>query len=177
MEIKGILIPDELMVENQKLHLVGTGIRKLLFVNIYIGAFYSASLKISTKETYTANISRLIRMHLLMTIGTGSFISKILSEGMEKSGWKPIEGSEKIMEEIAVAMESVSAQKNDFFDIVWLETGYMVILKNDIEIYRAHNTLEFVNKIFGIWFDDTKEPHVLRSDLLKGLENKNKEIK
>ena len=172
MDVKGTDLPEELIVENQKLLLVGTGIRKLLFVNIYVGAFYSTSLKISALETYTSNISRLIRMHLLMTIGTGSFISKILSEGMVKSGWKLIEGSEKIMEEIALAMESVSAQKNDFFDIAWLDTGFMIIFKNGVEIYKAQNALEFANKIFGIWFDDTKEPHVLRADLLKGLENK-----
>ena len=97
MDVKGTDLPEELIVENQKLLLVGTGIRKLLFVNIYVGAFYSTSLKISALETYTSNISRLIRMHLLMTIGTGSFISKILSEGMEKSVWKPIEGSENYL--------------------------------------------------------------------------------
>ena len=48
----------------------------------------------------------------------------------------------------------------------------MAILKNGVEIYKAENALEFANKIFGIWFDNTKEEHVLRADLLKGLTNK-----
>ena len=172
MDVKGIEIPEKVIIDNHTLSLVGTGIRKLVFVNIYVGAFYSAKLNISDTDSFSGSISRLIRMHLLMSIGTGSFISKILSEGMAKSGWTPAKGSEKIMAEIALAMETVSAQKNDYFDIAWIEDGYMAILKNGVEIYKAENALEFANKIFGIWFDNTKEEHVLRADLLKGLTNK-----
>mgnify|MGYP003419180185 CR=1 FL=1 len=101
-------------------------------------------------------------MHLLMSIGTGSFISKILSEGMVKSGWKPIEGSEKIMEEIALAMESVSAQKNDFFDIACMNPV------QKIAIFESDN--------FDIVFLDENMPGMSGLETLSEMKEKKSSV-
>lgn len=169
MTIKDIELPEIIEIEQQKLLLIGAGTRKLLFIDIYIGAFYCASKRIKPIQTYTGNISRLVRMHLLQNIGSGSFISKILSEGMGKMGWTPSLSKAKLIENINIALTNVEAKKNDYFDIVWIDSGDFIIYRNEVELFRANNELEFANKIYGIWFNDTQKKHILRDDLLSGL--------
>lgn len=65
LEIAGVPIEQTVTVNNHQLKLNGSGIRKKLFIKVYIGSLYATKRLTSAAEALRDNGDKLIRMHFL----------------------------------------------------------------------------------------------------------------
>lgn len=81
LEVAGVPIEPTLTVNNQLLKLNGSGIRKKLFVKVYIGSLYSAKRLTSASEALADKGEKLIRMNFLHSKVEKEKITGAFSEG------------------------------------------------------------------------------------------------
>ena len=80
-EVAGVKLPDTVSVNGQTLVLNGAGIRKKLFIKVYVGALYLASKQSDAAAVVAADSPRRMVMHFVFSV-TKSQISDAWEEGL-----------------------------------------------------------------------------------------------
>jgi hypothetical protein len=83
-EVAGVAVPDSASLGGKTLPLHGAGLRKRLFVKVYVGALYLESHAASAEAVVAADAPKLVRMHFLRDVGRGDIL-KTFREGFERN--------------------------------------------------------------------------------------------
>ena len=67
-EVEGVDVPDSIQVGDQQLSLNGAGIRKKLWIEVYVGGLYLASSTMSADEAVSMGGAKRIYMHMLYDV-------------------------------------------------------------------------------------------------------------
>jgi Chalcone isomerase-like len=79
--VAGVNLPDSVSVNNQTLVLNGAGLRKKLFIKVYVGALYIASKQTDAAAIVAADSPRRMAMHFLYGVSKDQ-ISEAWVEGL-----------------------------------------------------------------------------------------------
>lgn len=79
--VGGVNLEDKITVGNQSLVLNGAGIRKKLFIKVYVGALYTTAKERSAERITASDTPRRLLMHFLFDVDKGK-ISEAWSEGL-----------------------------------------------------------------------------------------------
>jgi hypothetical protein len=79
--VAGVNVPDTVSVNNQTLVLNGAGIRKKLFIKVYVGGLYLAAKQSDAAAVITTDAPRRMLMHFLFGVSK-SQISEAWEEGL-----------------------------------------------------------------------------------------------
>lgn len=82
-ELAGIKIPDQVTMDGATLHLNGMGIRKKLWIKVYVGALYLEHTTHSAEEAIATKQYRRIEMHFMTNKATKKRMDKAWWEGFE----------------------------------------------------------------------------------------------
>jgi hypothetical protein len=80
--IAGVNLEDSVTVSGQKLVLNGAGIRKKLFIKVYVGGLYLTAKQSSPAAIVAADTPRRMVMHFVFSVGKDK-IAEAWSEGLE----------------------------------------------------------------------------------------------
>lgn len=105
-EVAGVKLDDAVTVNGQSLKLNGSGIRKKLFIKVYIGSLYSAKKLGSAAEVLSDGGDKLIRMNFLHSKVDKEKIIEAYQEGFANNS-PDVAGS-------AEAKKFISFFSNDF---------------------------------------------------------------
>jgi hypothetical protein len=84
-ELAGVKLPDQITVDGATLHLNGMGVRKKLWIKVYVGALYLEHTSHSPDEILAAKEYKRIEMHFLTNKATKKKMDKAWWEGFEKN--------------------------------------------------------------------------------------------
>jgi len=79
--VAGVNLPDSVSVNNQNLVLNGAGIRKKLFIKVYVGALYLSAKQSDAAGVITADSPRRMLLHFLFGVSKDQ-ISEAWEEGL-----------------------------------------------------------------------------------------------
>jgi hypothetical protein len=80
--VAGVNVPDTIDASGHKLVLNGAGLRKKLFIKVYVGALYLGSKQSNAAAILTADAPRRQVMHFLFDVGKGK-MAEAWEEGLE----------------------------------------------------------------------------------------------
>jgi hypothetical protein len=163
-QIAGITFPDSHELSRAKLVLNGVGIRKKLFLKLYVGGLYLKKKNQNPKEIIMADEAMAIRLHIVSSMITSQKMEKTTREGFEKSTDGKIEPIKSQIEEfISVFQEKI--QENDIYDLIYNPGNGVEVYKNG----KAHSVIEGLNfkqALFGIWLSDKPAQGSLKAVML-----------
>lgn len=165
MKVSGYQIEDSIDSDGNKLLLCGAGLRRKFLLNIYIASFYIEDLNVSNLDALYGKHVKLIRMQLLLSVGSGSLISKTLKENTKRYGIHHEPEIISLINNIEPVLEKETASKNDCFDFVLNKKGAFCVYKNDKKLYEVKNGQTVAILILGIWLKPENN-HALRKELL-----------
>jgi len=157
-------VPMVTTCAGQELQLNGWGMRKKLFLKLYVASLYVQE-KINDADIFL-EMTQASCMRLKITS------SKITAEKMVKATRKGFENStqgniEPIEKEVAIFLNWLKQpiQKGDLFEFAFLPHNKVVISKNDTVLGEIENK-EFSISLFGIWLGNEPVQIDLKNNLL-----------
>ncbi|MEO8503548.1 MAG: chalcone isomerase family protein [Acidobacteriota bacterium] len=87
-ELAGVTLSDTAKVGEQSLVLNGVGLRKKLFIKVYVGGLYLPAKQADAEKILTADESRRLVMHFVFSVST-SQMCDAWSEGLEDNTPNP----------------------------------------------------------------------------------------
>jgi len=83
-EVAGVTLPDSVTFAGKTLPLQGAGLRKRVFVKVYVGALYLEVGSSDPEEVVAADAAKVVRMHFLRDVDREAVL-KTFREGFEKN--------------------------------------------------------------------------------------------
>src|SRR5436190_23329679 len=80
--LAGVKVDDMAMVNNQHLALNGAGVRKKLFIKVYVGSLYLSAKQSNPAAIIAADASRRMVMHFVFSVGKDK-MAEAWEEGLE----------------------------------------------------------------------------------------------
>lgn len=158
-------VPDKLKVGDAELVLNGSGARTKYLMQMYVAGLYLAAPNNDASAIIAADSPMAIRLRITSGLVSQEKMDESLTEGFTNStGGKP----EPLRQEIDQFRKLFAAPiaKGDVFDIVYLPTHGVVVLKNGKK-QGAVQGLAFKQALFGIWLGDKPADDDLKVALLK----------
>ena len=165
--VKGVEIPDQVMLDQNTLLLNGTGIRSKFVFDIYIGALYLAKKQTTADAIINDQGPQLVSMHFVY--------DEISAEKMRK-GWS--EGFAKVLDEDALKnlqpqidlfnLAFGNTMAGDVIDVQYTPTMGTRVIENKVTKATIRG-FEFHQALMKIWLGDNP----VDDDLKQGMLGKN----
>ncbi|MFO8147490.1 MAG: chalcone isomerase family protein [Bacteroidota bacterium] len=160
----GVIIPNNVSFEGEKLVLNGVGVREKFWMDMYAGALYLDSKSSDAKSIINANDPMAIKLHMVSSLITSEKMIDAVNEGFENATNGKTSGiSSEISKFKAFFSEEIN--KEDVFDIVYIPSKGVLVYKNGNEkgIIKG---MEFKKALFGIWLSDKPADKKLKQGML-----------
>ncbi len=160
----GVIIPNNVSFEGEKLVLNGVGVREKFWMDMYAGALYLNSKSSDAKSIINAKDPMAIKLHMVSSLITSEKMIDAVNEGFENSTNGK---TSAISSEIAKfkAFFSDEINKEDVFDIVYIPAKGVLVFKNGKELGSIKG-MEFKKALFGIWLSDKPADKKLKQGML-----------
>lgn len=158
-------VPPTLKIGDVELVLNGSGARTKYFMQMYVAGLYLAAPSAEAAAIVAADAPMAIRLRITSGMVSQEKMDESLTEGFTNStGGKP----EALRKEIDAfrKMFAGAIAKGDVFDIVYLPTHGVVVLKNGKK-QGAVQGLAFKQALFGIWLGEKPADDGLKVAMLK----------
>jgi hypothetical protein len=166
-EVAGVDIPDTMDASGTQLALNGAGIRKKMFMNIYVGGLYLIKPDRDASRIIAADDPMAIRLHIVSGLVSSEAMEEATREGYEHStGGNPGQFTDEIEAFIAVFKEPIT--EGDVFEIVHAPDEGLRIYKNGTFKGVVDGGLPFKKATFGIWLGEKPADSGLKKGMLKG---------
>ncbi|MEE9321635.1 MAG: chalcone isomerase family protein [Granulosicoccus sp.] len=165
-KVAGVDIEDTLSVGSTELVLNGAGLRKKLFIKLYVGGLYLGTANNDAAAIIEADAPMMITLDMLSDLVTQKKMLKALNDGFSNA----TDGkTEAIQAEIALMQEAMQGKisKGDNFTYAYEPGVGTHVLHNDEETAVIEG-LEFKKALFGIWLSDKPAQKSLKKAMLGG---------
>lgn len=165
-ELADISMPDSMNISGENCVLVGQGLRKVLFIKIYVSGLYMATPLHRADAVINSNqIKRLIVHWKYKNVGT----RKLQKEYREKIEENTPARSEELNRKIDhfIALFTKPAVKNDQF-IYTYEPGKGTLISLSGEDKGRIEGEDFMRALFRVWFGEKPFDKNLKKGLLGG---------
>ncbi len=160
----GVIIPNNVSFEGEKLVLNGVGVREKFWMDMYAGALYLGSKSLDAKAIINANDPMAIKLHMVSSLITSDKMIDAVNEGFENATNGKTSGiSSEISKFKAFFSEEIN--KEDVFDIVYIPSKGVLVYKNGKE-KGSIKGMEFKKALFGIWLSDKPADKKLKQGML-----------
>ena len=161
--VAGVALDDTMMVGDQSLNLNGAGIRKKLFIKLYVGSLYTAE-KGSAAEIVESDAPMAIRLNLISDLLTRKKMVDALMDGFGKSTGGNLAPIQAGIDQLV----SILPEKFAYGTAMTLayEPGVGTHLMDGDESISVIEGLEFKQALFGIWLSDQPAQKSLKKAML-----------
>lgn len=163
-KVAGVTLDDTMTVGEQSLALNGAGIRKKLFIKLYVGSLYTVEAGSSAADIVAADAPMAIRLNLISNLLTREKMVAALMDGFQKStggDLAPIQaGIDQLVSVLPEKFESGTAMTLAY------EPGVGTHLMDGDASVSVIEGLEFKQALFGIWLSDKPAQKSLKKAML-----------
>jgi len=165
-KVAGVDIEDTQSVGGVELVLNGAGLRKKLFIKLYVGGLYLDTVNNDAAAIVDADAPMMITLDLLSDLVTRKKMLKALNDGFKNSTGGNTEPLQAEIDQMKEAMQGkISSGDNITYAY---EPGVGThIVHNDKESAVIEG-LEFKKALFGIWLSDKPAQDSLKKAMLGG---------
>ncbi len=163
--VGGVKVSPTLKVSDKILELNGAGIRKKLFIEVYVGALYVTKKSKDGAALAKANEPMASRLTITSGMVTSEKMYEATIEGFKKStGGKtaPIQSS---IDKFVALFKKEPITKGDVFDMVYLPSTGVTVSKNG-KILETIPGIEFKTALFGMWLGNDPVDTGLKDGML-----------
>ncbi|NVO01002.1 MAG: chalcone isomerase family protein [Geobacteraceae bacterium] len=162
VEVAGVRLEPGITVNNQQLKLNGYGIRKKLFVKVYIGSLYSAKKFNSPAELLADSGDKLIRMNFLHSKVDKEKIIEAYQEGFANNspGFAGSAEAKKFL-----SFFTGDFMKGDVVDLTLLANGSVTASHNG-KLLGQLQSPKLVKGVLAIYFGDKPADESLKKGML-----------
>lgn len=163
--ISGVSLPGALKVGDKTLSFVGGGIRKKLFIDVYVSALYLQNKSKDGVAISKANEPQVVRLAIVSGLVTSEKMIEATTEGFEKStggNTAPIKDKIKIFQDV---FKKEPIVKGDVYDFVYTSADGLKVIKNG-KVAAIVPGLDFKAALFGIWIGANPVDEKLKAGML-----------
>ncbi len=165
VSLSDVVLPQRLDIDGTSLTLNGWGVRKKLFVKLYVGALYLPSRSADAATILDADAPIGVRLHILSKLVSAKKMEKAIKEGFERStGGKTASIRREIEQFLSFFHDNVS--EDDIFDIVYLPGKGVQVVLNGRELGSIDAGPAFRKALFGIWLGPDPVQEDLKAAML-----------
>ena len=164
--VAGVDIADRARIGGETLDLRGAGVRKRLFLKLYVAALYGGEPGATGPEVAAADAPMMIRIAIRSDLVTRDKMVEALNDGFAKSTGG---NTAPVQDGIDLALAGLPDQlgAGDRIDIVYVP-GTGTVMAREGETLATVEGLAFKEALFGIWLSDDPVQADLRSAMLGG---------
>lgn len=167
-KVGGVTLEESIAVDDVTLFYNGAGLRKKLFIKLYVGSLYTerALNGSDAQSIMQADQPMLIQLNILSDLLTRDKLVKALEEGFEKSTGGNIGPVE---DEINTMIDAMSApvRPGEVYQILYRPLSGTEIIAGG-EVLATIQGLPFKQALFGIWISDAPAQKSLKEAMLGG---------
>ncbi len=163
-KVGGITLDESITVGSTDTLYNGAGLRKKLFIKLYVGSLYLTTPSSDANAIINADEAMAIRLNILSDLLTRDKLLSALKEGFDKAtdgNTAPIQP--QIDQMIALMQDKVSP--GDTLTLAY-EPGVGTHVMRDGNALSVIEGLPFKAALFGIWLSDKPAQKSLKSDML-----------
>jgi len=163
-KVAGVELADSISIGSNELSLNGAGIRKKLFIKLYVGSLYLAESGNDGNTIITADKPMALRLNILSDLLTQKKMVKALKDGFNNStngNTAPIQA--EIDQMIALMQEKI--RPGDSYTLAY-EPGIGTRVSRNDEEMSVIAGLAFKQALFGIWLSDKPAQASLKKAML-----------
>ncbi len=163
-KVAGVELDPAMSVGEQELVLNGAGIRKKLFIKLYVGSLYAVEKSRDATALVDADEAMAIRLNVLSDLLTRDKMVKALKEGFSKStggNTEPVQGG---IDQMMGLMQDKIRPGNSI--TLAYEPGVGTHVMRDGEAMSVIPGLAFKQALFGIWLSDSPAQVSLKKAML-----------
>lgn len=159
------VFPKSLKIEDQDLHLKGTGTRVKLWMDMYILGLFVSDTNQDANQIVSGNKTAIVRLNIVSGLITAEKMDKAIRDGFKKSTQgKPEAIRSEIEEFLNVFKQGV--EKKDLFQFTYQPELGTTISKNGKKLASIKG-LAFKQALWGIWLGKNPVDKKLKEKLLK----------
>jgi hypothetical protein len=163
--VGGVSLPSALKVADKVLPLNGAGIRKKLFIEVYVGGLYLTTKSNNGDAIAKTNEPMAMRIAITSGMVTSEKMAEATKEGFAKStGGKTAPIQDKVDKFLAL-FKREPIVKGDVYDFVYLPASGVSVSKNGklLDVFAGQ---DFKTALFGIWLGNDPVDSGLKTGLL-----------
>ena len=165
-KVGGITLDESITVGSTETLYNGAGLRKKLFIKLYVGSLYLTTPSTDANAIVDADEAMAIRLNILSDLLTRDKLLSALKEGFDKStGGNTAPIQPQIDQMIALMQDKVSP--GDTLTLAY-EPGVGTHVMRDGKELDVIEGLPFKKALFGIWLSDKPAQKSLKTDMLGG---------
>jgi hypothetical protein len=153
--LAGVTLPDSAEVGGQKLVLNGMGLRKKLFIKVYVAGFYLTEKQHDPAAILAADTPRRGVMHFVFGVGAGKICNEGWKEGLDANTSNPSAELRAKFDTLCGYMEDMEDGDAMSFDYL-PATGTTVTVKGKTKGVIAGK--DFSDALFGCWIGPRPGP-------------------
>lgn len=166
LSIANVTLDDKIVIDNAELQLNGAGLRKKLFIKLYVGSLYSSNPGNDAQALIEADEAMMIRLHILSDLLTRDKMIKALLDGFEKSTGGNTQYIQAQIDQL-VDSQQEKIRPGDSFSVFYHPDSGTQVLRNG-DLVTTIEGLEFKKALFGIWLSDNPVQASLKKAMLGG---------
>jgi hypothetical protein len=164
-EIAGIKVPQRLTyIKDSNLDLFGVGVRKFLWMDMYVGAVFLSDEKAKPKEIIQANENMGMRLHILSSLVSNKRIIKAIEDGFQKSTNGNLTEYQSRIDRMISFFDGEIAP-GDVIDMVYTKNGVTQVFLNEKKLGEIKG-LDFKKALFGVWLSNDPIDKSLKQQML-----------
>ncbi len=166
-QLAGVTVADEVNIGGKSASLAGMGIRKKLFIKVYVASLYMAETKLSQKDIINSDQAKALRMNFVYKKVGADSLQEAWKEGFQNNT-RNASANLKVRMDQFVALFAEDALKGDEYLMTYQPgTGTKIILKGK-EVATIPGA-DFASALMAIWFGDFPADKGLKKTVLRGM--------
>lgn len=161
-EVAGVKLEPTVTVKNHPLKLNGSGIRKKLFVKVYVGSLYSGKRLTSAAEALRDSGDKLIRMNFLHSKVEKEKIIEAFNEGIANNS-RELAGSAEAKK--FLALFTADFHRGDVVDLVLGADGSVSVSHNGRQLGTVAST-KLARGVLAIYLGEKPADEDLKAGML-----------
>ncbi len=163
-KVAGVALDDTLAIGEQSTSYNGAGVRKKLFIKLYVGSLYLASPGADAASIIDADEAMAIRLDVLSDLLSRKKLVKALDEGFEKSTGGNTQAIQPQIDKMLSFMQDMISPGSRY--TLAYEPGVGTHISRNGEELTVIEGLAFKRALFGIWLSGQPAQESLKSAML-----------
>lgn len=165
-KIAGIEVPKQLTyLSESDLDLYGVGVRKFLWMDMYVGAIFLSNEKERPKEIIESNENMGMRLHILSSLVSNKRIIKAIEDGFQKSTGGNLSKYQSRIDEMISFFEG-EISPGDIIDMVYSKDNRTTQVFLNKHKLGEIDGLDFKRALFGVWLSNDPIDKSLKQQMI-----------
>ena len=165
-KVAGVELEESLSIGSHEMTFNGAGLRKRLFIKLYVGSLYLANASSDASAIIEADEAMSIRINVLSDLLTRNKMIKALKDGFRKATGGNTAAIRPQIDQMLDSMQE-KIRPGDSYTLSY-EPGVGTHIMRGDETLSTIEGLAFKQALFGIWLSDSPAQASLKKAMLGG---------